>query len=185
MLEYDPKNRKYLGDNSMRVCTKQKKKNRSEGTDPEESSGSKRSRSRPSAVSKRLALQTSESKKAKFGRGENIRLCGNLCRLDKHIKSAETALKHHKACKVCGGDAYSVCEVCGVPLHFIPTKGKHVGKMCFFDYHDDSFFGLARKDSKLSNTKKSDWTYPSVSKKKENLKKWNDIQKNFRIKYIM
>ena len=46
MLEYDPKNRKYLGDDSMRVCKKQKKKNRSEGNDPEESSGSKRSRGR-------------------------------------------------------------------------------------------------------------------------------------------
>ena len=94
----------------------------------------------------------------------------NLSRLDKHIKSVETAIKHPKACKVCGGDAYSVCGVCGVPLHFIPTKGKHAGKMCFFDYHDDAFFGLARDDSKMNNAKKSKWAYPTVSKKKENLK---------------
>ena len=177
MLEYDPKNCKYRGDDSMRVCTKQKKMSRKEAADSEGSSGSKRSRGRPSAVSKQLAFETSEFKKAKFGRGENSRLCGNLFRLEKHIKSVETALKHPKSCKVCGGDAYSICGVCNVPLHFIPTKGKHTGKICFFDYHDDSFFGLARDDSKLSNAKKSDWAYPTVSKKKENLKKWNDIQK--------
>ena len=49
-------------------------------------------------------------------------------------------------------------------------KGKHAGKMCFFDYHDNAFFGLAREDTKLSNAKKSDWAYPSISKRKEKKK---------------
>ena len=176
MLEYDPKNRRYPGDDSMRVCTKQNKNKRGDD-DPEDPSSNKRGRGRPSAVDKKTALETAKFKKAKFGRGENSRLCGNLSRLDKHIKSVETALKHPKACKVCGGEAYSICGICGVPLHFIPSKGKHAGKMCFFDYHDDAFFGLAREDSKMNKSKKSEWAYPTVSKKKENLKKWRNIEK--------
>ena len=48
--------------------------------------------------------------------------------------------------------------------------------MCFFDYHDNAIFGLARDDSKITYTKKSEWIYPIVSKKKENLKKWNNIE---------
>ena len=46
---------------------------------------------------------------------------GYLSRLERHIKSVGTALKQPKACMICGG--------CGVPRYFIPTKGKHVGKM--------------------------------------------------------
>ena len=92
--------------------------------------------------------------------------------------SVETALKYSKACKVCGGEAYSItCGICGVPFHFIPTKGKQAGKMFFFDYHDDAFFGLARGYSKMNCAKKSEWAYPAVSKKKENLKKWNNNEK--------
>jgi len=193
MLEYNPRNRKYKGDDSMRVCTKQtkvqrvgnkKKVQEVESIDVDDDmddsnvsvGGGKKSRGRPSASAKQKQKEVQEFKRAKFGRGENSRLCGNLSRLDKHIKSVETALKHPKACKVCGGDAYSVCNICGVPLHFIPTKGKHAGKMCFFDYHDDAFFGLAREDSKLSNAKKSEWAYPSISRKKENAKRWKDIE---------
>ena len=165
MLEYNPKNRNYPGDDWMRVCTKQnkaqrvgkKKGRRDEGNDVDDDidvdsniplSAIKKARGRPSAASKQKQKEQQELKRAKHGRGANSRLCGNLSRLDKHIKSVETALKHPKACKVCGGDAYSMCNICGVPLHFIPTKGKHAGKMCFFDYHDDAFFGLAREDSK-------------------------------------
>ena len=42
--------------------------------------------------------------------------------------------------------------------------------MCFFDYHNDAFFGMARDDSAISGTKKSDWCYPTSAKKKENAK---------------
>ena len=188
MLQYNPKDRTYPGDDSMRVCTKQnksqrkgKKKSRQELEDDDtdiSETASKKGRGRPSVASKQKQKEAQEFKRAKYGRGDNSRLCGNLSRLDKHIKSVETSLKHPKACKVCGGDAYSVCNVCGVPLHFIPTKGKHAGKMCFFDYHDDAFFGLARDDTKLSNAKKSDWAYPSMSKRKENAKKWKEVEDN-------
>ena len=181
MLQYNPKDRTYPADDSIHVCTKQnksqrvgKKKSRQDleddETDDASEIGSKKGRGQPSVASKQKQKEAQEFKRAKYGRGDNSRLCGNLSRLDKHIKSVETSLKHPKACKVCGGDTYSDCNVCGVPLHFIQTKGKHTGKMCFFDYHNDAIFGLARDDTKLSNAKKSDWAYPSMSKRKENAK---------------
>ena len=130
MLEYDPKNRRYYGDASMRVCTKQNKRDRDQDNNSSESKRNT-SRGRPTVDSKQQELENDYFKKAKNARGENSRLCGNLPRLDKHIKSVETGLKHPKACRVCGGDTYSICRVCGVPLHFIPSKGQHTGKMCF------------------------------------------------------
>ena len=85
--------------------------------------------------------------------GENSRLCGTLSRLNKHIKSFETALKCPKAYKVCSGGIYSICGVCGVSLHFITTKGKHAVKLYFFHYHDHALSKLARDDSKITNEK--------------------------------
>ena len=79
-----------------------------------------------SALRKKQVIQ--ECNKAKKGQGENSRLFGDMPRLDQHIGSVKTSLKHPKACIVCGGDAYSTCSICGVPLHYIPAKGKHPGK---------------------------------------------------------
>jgi len=169
MLEYDPTKRKYLGDNEMRVCTKQNKKARVDDEDVTELHGGRsRNRGRPSAqILKQQKIKTAYNK-AKSGRGEHSRLCGDLTRFNRHMKSLETALKHPKQCRVCGLDAYSICGLCKAPLHFLPTKGKNCGRTCFFDYHDDCFFGLAREDAKVSDFKKADWVYPSIAKKKEN-----------------
>ena len=112
---------------------------------------------------------------AKRGRGESSRLCGNLQQLKKHIKAAKHSIKHPKVCVICGGSAYSMCTICGVYLHFNPKKGEHAGKMCFHDYHDDSYFGLARCDHKITDNKKSEWSIPSRAKERENEKKMNDI----------
>ena len=111
-----------------------------------------------------------EFKRAKTGRGENSRLCGDLSRLKAHIKSCKHALKHPKACKVCGEDAYSMCVKCGVYLYFNPAKGKNKGKNCFHDYHDDCLFGLVRSDNRIGGFKKSEWTYPLHAKTKQNMK---------------
>ena len=36
-----------------------------------------------------------------------------------------------------------------------------------FDYHNDTFFGLARDDTNVNKTKKYELVYPTVAKKKE------------------
>ena len=116
MLQYNPKDCIYPGDYSMHVCTKQnksqrdgKKKSRQDleynETDDTSETASKKGRGRPSVSSKQKQKEAQEFNRARYGRGDNSRLCGDLSRLDKHIKSVETSLKHPKACKVCGGDA--------------------------------------------------------------------------------
>ena len=54
-------------------------------------------------------------------------------------------------------------------------KGKSAGQTCFFDYHNDHFFGLAREDVGLSKTKSKDWNYPSLAKKRENARNINKL----------
>lgn len=171
MLRYDPLKRKYKGDELMRSCTSQKKKDRPD-TDFDEGSECTpaRARGRPTKEKRREMEFSRELKKAKTMRGDHSRLCGDLTRMMKHIQSMETSAKHPKICKVCGKDSYSVCTICDAPLHLMPTKGENKGKLCFFDYHNDAFFGMARDDSAISGTKKSDWCYPSRAKKRENAK---------------
>ena len=69
-----------------------------------------------------------------------------------------------------------MCALCGVYLHFNPAKGKHAGKNCFHDYHDDCLFGLCRDDYHIGNFKKKKWAYPSEAKTKENIKMLSSIQ---------
>ena len=45
----------------------------------------------------------------------------------------------------------------------------------FFDHHNDDFFGLARADTGLSNTKSKDWTYLSLYNKRENARIINNL----------
>ena len=52
------------------------------------------------------------------------------------------------------------------------AKGKHAGMTCFFYCHSDTFFGLARDDTKVNKTKKSVWVYPTVAKKKDKTQKY-------------
>ena len=85
-----------------------------------------------------------------------------------HIDNTETGIKHGNKCHVCGMMAYSKCKLCGVFLHFNTTRGEAAGKNCFFQYHDDSFFGLAKCDHAIANIKKSDWKDPSQAAQKKN-----------------
>ena len=163
----------YPGDDQMRVCTQQNKRRRED--DEEDDPTTARRRGRPSRDSNKKKRLTEAYKLAKEGRGECSRLCGNLQQLKKHIKSTKHSIKHPKICVVCGGPAYSMCTICGVYLHFNPKKGEHAGKMCFHDYHDDLYFGLARCDHKINDNKKNEWSNPSRAKERENEKKITDL----------
>ena len=123
---------------------------------------------------KSRTLQT-EFNRAESGRGENSRICGDLTRLKKHIKLCKHSVKYPKVCKVYGGDAYSMCQLCGVYLHFNPAKGKHAGGKKFHDYHDTCLFGLVQSDNHIGQFKKKEWAFTSASKAKENMKKLSSL----------
>ena len=104
-------------------------------------------------------------------------LCGNLTHLYMHIKSAETSNNHDNTCKVCGKLSYSRCSICGVYMNLISKRVQAAGRTCFFDCHNDTFFGFSCADSGLSKNKCKDWTCPSHAKKIENssiINKLND-----------
>ena len=169
MLKYNPIHREYHGDAQMIVCSQQHRnrhRNQDETEDLESATG-RRNRGRPSRDSVKRRKLFSTFFYAKRSRGENSRLLGDLQQLKKYVRAARHSIKHPNNCVVCGGLAYSEHTVCQVYLHFNPTKGAHVGKHCFNDYHDDSYFELARCDHKISTTKKSEWSYPSRVKEIE------------------
>ena len=128
MLEYDPLRRKYIGDDAMYSCTKQWKKDRSNnGDDLPGKKGTKRKGQPTAAALLENQMVQEFNDRAKKNCGKNLQLGGELCRLDEHLRSIKISMKYPQTCNVCGGNAYSICGICGVPLHYIPAEGKHVG----------------------------------------------------------
>ena len=93
------------------------------------------------------------------------RLCGPLDELEVHIKS----IQQHtwgSNCEVCGAKAYYKCGECNKFVCSPTTRGD--GKACHISLHNDSFFGLARCDSKLHNRVVSRWKSPSATTRRRN-----------------
>eukprot|EP00957_Ditylum_brightwellii_P199980 15244785-Ditylum_brightwellii.AAC.1 len=109
-------------------------------------------------------------KDTKTKRGANSRLCWNLTDLKRHLSSAVIGKKQPKSYRLCSKPAYSICTIFGASLHILPTMGTCAGAKYFVDSHNDMFFGMAWEDVTLKGDKKSNWTYPSQSKMKENAK---------------
>ena len=116
MLEYNLSKRKYIGDDVMCACTKQKWKDRVTNDDDTTKGGSKW-RGRPTAAALWEAKVIQRFNKSKKGRGETSRLCGDLSRLDKHIRSVKTSLKIPKHVKF--AEATCTPHVVSVEYHFI------------------------------------------------------------------
>lgn len=78
------------------------------------------------------------------------RLCGDLDGLIEHTESMlrKTNLAD---CEVCGKKTLWRCMKCTVPLCVL-EKGAFSGATCMLRFHSDSFFGLAKCDSKMHNT---------------------------------
>jgi hypothetical protein len=83
---------------------------------------------------------------------------------------------------VCNTRTYTSCGLClspqandndgrHPPLCFFPSKGPGVGNSCFLDYHNDVFFGLAKKDCNSVVTKReAEWVAPNGAKRDEHAK---------------
>ena len=176
MLEYNPSRRKYPGDSKMRASTQQSRRQRQVAQDR---STRRRGAGRPSRIPNAAivpgvgsvvapsGITLQQLSRASSSHGNNSRLCGDLTRLQRHLASIVNGKHHAKKCVVCGEPTYSACKLCGdKPLHCLPSKGKSAGKDCFFDYHSDSFFGLAVDDRAFATGARSTWTPPSQTKRK-------------------
>ena len=96
------------------------------------------------------------------------RLCGDLEKFTAHVKSLITLPKHPRICAVCGQDSYTVCGKCEVGLHYSVRRGVGKGLYCFFDYHDERFFGLARKDCGMVGKPLNQYKMPSKRQRRQN-----------------
>jgi hypothetical protein len=170
MLEYNPANRLYPGDQNMRVSTQQSTKFRAGGS---HQTIPKRGRGRPARpappdltvtpvgrVSKKQ-FELQSRRRASTGNPPHARLCGDLTHIQTHVNSAQTAMKRPKVCHVCGEPAYSKCGLCDVALHYFPRTGANTGAECFLQYHNTSFFGLGYQDASIVNKRKQDWEKPT------------------------
>ena len=165
MLQYKPTRRKYPGDGNMRAATQQSQRDRKEKTKERNDQSILDMTQGDPEVDANNPIDRAILKRAVGRRGKS-RLCGNLSHFERHVESVQTGKKHPLSCRVCGEQCYSVCGLCNKPLHFFPNRGKNMGKSCFLEYHNDSFFGLAVEDCKVMQKRKSDWTPPSATKKK-------------------
>mmetsp|Transcript_25728 Transcript_25728/g.26125 ORF Transcript_25728/g.26125 Transcript_25728/m.26125 type:complete len:138 (-) Transcript_25728:109-522(-) len=125
----------------MSVCTKQQKGDRSSPEEEEETPRKgKRGMPNPkSSKQRKLDDEFTRSEKVKDG---NLRFCGDLTRLKRHVRTAKHSIKHLHICQACDGSADPMCTICVVYLHFNLEKGKDVVKNCCHDYHDDAFLDL-------------------------------------------
>jgi hypothetical protein len=174
MLQWDPAHQLYPGDNNMR---KVKQLNKSQRV--------RKKRRAFELNGYEDSVSIDEYKKSK--KGPNPRLCGNLsafrCHANGIVKQGtggrgKGALK----CVVCNTRTYTSCGLClspqandndgrHPPLCFFPSKGPGVGNSCFLDYHNDVFFGLAKKDCNSVVTKReAEWVAPNGAKRDEHAK---------------
>ena len=68
----------------------------------------------------------------------------------------------HRVCAVCGCKCYHICTLCkdGIPLLHKPPTTKDE-KTCFYQWHNTLFYGHAKGDAKLVDTKRKDYAYPT------------------------
>ena len=159
MLAYSPTDRKYPGDESMRVCTKQSKKNRTPSSimsiDSSRTTSSLSSTATPNGITKEKLDLTGN------------RLCGFLDDLLEHEK-AIVGLKNkaHQVCHCCGKPACHYCSLCPdkPALHVTHRDGKN---SCFLHYHNTSSFGTWKEDFKWAGHKRKDWTFPDAPRLQE------------------
>ena len=74
MLDYDPKNCKYIKDTEMRPCTSQKKRDRINDNDDDDSPKKKKGRGCPSEKMKEQQKISKDYDEAKFGLEKNFRI---------------------------------------------------------------------------------------------------------------
>mmetsp|Transcript_4672 Transcript_4672/g.7901 ORF Transcript_4672/g.7901 Transcript_4672/m.7901 type:complete len:197 (-) Transcript_4672:181-771(-) len=143
MLEYDPRNRSYPGDDQLRVCTQQHKK--------------RRASSKSSSADKYVddGLSVSNVKKARV----SDRICETLDDLNVHLKSFKSGT-NAKACEVCGKNTLWKCSKCIKAICGPASRNWNQG--CMVNFHNISFFGLTRSDSADVHKKKTNaWTPPT------------------------
>jgi hypothetical protein len=130
MLNYDPKELKFPGDEKMRRNTQQPKRRRKGSKDllVEEESFTDDGVTLANLIVARMLP----------------RFCQTADQLQTHFEHIINVTNKNK-CEACGEDTYWMCSLCRAPLCLLINR-KWTGARCAFLFHKEEFFGLARRD---------------------------------------
>jgi len=179
MLAYNPTKRLYPGDHLLRKATQQckhirlKAKVQREKEAAENPPDTDNSKEESSEEEEDYGTTKKEYRTiVKNERRMETRICGDLNKFEAHCLSVSLPKdqKHPKQCRVCGKECYTECTLCtpACPLHYFPNRGSNSGKICFVEWHNRDFFGLARDDCGRVNKRKTDWIAPTSAEKLSN-----------------
>ena len=162
-LEYDPSKCSYSGDKYVCNNTCKFKKRRKALVLYLDGSIQQRLKGRPRTNTKIVdTVNYSQFSKKYKQNPRKSKLCRDLTRLLYH-KSRVVKTKE-RVCAYCGKICTLRCFGClGAPyLHHNVICGIHKNNKCFYHYHNNAAFGLAKNDTmSLLGKRKMDWTYPS------------------------
>ena len=121
---------------------------------------------RPRTGTKLLNNITFDQFKEEFEKNpRKTRLCGDLTTLIYH--ESKVVKTRERICAFCSHPCSSRCLACpDTPyLHHNVRKGQYKYSKCFYHYHSNAAFGLAKNDvTKYLGSKKMDWMYPKEEK---------------------
>ena len=156
MLEYNPANVKYMGDELTRIVTQVNQKKR---------------RLKSDACSRKMVqydeggMNVQNYRKAMSS--ERFSHGNDLNKLTAHLGKVQKK-SNKMSCEVCGEATYWKCLVCNSAICVTDGKRKWSGGKCMFTYHNPSFWGLARGDSELHNMSEAAWIPPKEQQRKRN-----------------
>ena len=163
MLEYDPLKSKYIRDEMSRSVTQAHKKRKLTRCN---NGGERQQRARE---------DESYYNEGGMAVGNFVRVLqlprlahgGDLNKLQVHLKGI-TKKTNKMICEVCGEVTYWTCGICKKWICTTDGARKWNGAECAISFHNPTFWGSARSDVHLHNTKQSDWTPPMKQMIKRN-----------------
>ena len=164
MLKYDPRERRYPGDERFRACTQQNQAQRRRTSSPARSI-----QSTSSGVCEDDLSSTTDS---------STRLCGFLDEVIQHMESCKRFPgTNGRLCVVCGVRTAKFCSKCGKAMHTSPPEHANTQVSCFMHYHNTGFFGLAREDCRITKRRQRDWAFPTAQQRQLNSAQMKQIHK--------
>jgi hypothetical protein len=174
MCNYLPYNCDYKGDSEMSLTTKRRKHLRGRAR------GSASTASSAPGAGGRAKTPPVRGLASRFSPGEV-----NLDSLKDHLHSFERK-DNSQLCDVCGEKgAYYRCKFCNKAMHFKKGGKKEPLYMiaCAADYHNESYFGLAKCDSELVSRDPRQWRPPTAEEKASNHEHICELRKRYLDQY--
>jgi hypothetical protein len=167
MLFYDPRNRRYPGDDKLRTATQQHKSRRPPGNGSVMPSNA-RSPFTPARSVASCASSSTSGVSAQDIKNAGSRLCGDFTDLMAHYKAmTKFPGSNSRVCAVCGQRSTYYCSLCKATVHHPSVLREDIKGPCFIQWHNTMFLGLARDDYKLVGIVQKNFQQPTLERQEE------------------